>query len=112
MLSPEVSSGLAFVVITAISLWVLRENSRVLISQATILVSKDMSRIRSLALRQRVISKFTMTTIATFIAMSFADARMLHRHLERIGCRTAVYIFSRTRTRTRALFYLCDLSVV
>ena len=90
------SSWLAFVVIAAISLGMLRKNGCVLLAYATELTSKDVSGVRSLALSQRLIDEFAAATAARF-----ADAaRILDRHLLRIRCPRTIYIFSRAFTGT------------
>ena len=93
------SSRLAFVVVAAIGLWMLRKNGRVLFAYATELTSKDVSRVRSLALGQWLIDKLTAAT-TTFAR--FLDARILNGHLLRIRRPRTVYILSRTLTGARS----------
>ena len=95
MRSPKVSSRLAFVVVAAIGLWMLRKNGRVLFAYTTELTSKDVARVRSLALGQWLIDKLTAAT-TTFAG--FLDARILDGHLLRIRRPRTVYILSRTLT--------------
>ena len=92
------SSWLAFVVIAAISLWMLRKNRRILFSYAAELPAKDVSGVCSLALSEWLIDKLTAAASAAFAG--FVDTRIFNRHLLRIRCPRTVYIFSRTFTGT------------
>ena len=111
MISPELASRLTLVVIAAISLRMLRENTCVLISYATVLISKNVSGVGFLTFSQTVIDELTAPTSAARSVM-FVDARILHRHLSGIRRSAAVYIFPGSRACACALLNIFDRVVV
>lgn len=111
MKPPEVTCFLALVVIAAIGLWMLWENARILIADATVLVSEDVSGVGFLSLLQWEIYELTPAAGAACSAL-LADACILDRDLLRVGSGTAVDVLSRTRAGTGALRDTSDLSRV